>query len=235
MPAAPAVRASDSDHVKLRAYLGPFWQRHHEAAARAMPRLLKGRPKDSGGDDAVAAELIALHVYMTAVEDTALRTALADEDDQSLTLLRCVKSGMRRLPSYRGIALSTAEELVTRLGPDAVGGEWTPTLPVRAASVSGAGPRMPVDHVLIWSVTGRRTGDLAGDGTGDVLFAQESRFRVLGLARQGIATVGLLQEVPRQAHASTAALDAALLKRLRAVLDSPPPPTLPSLPPRGAS
>ncbi len=221
----PAVNPSDSDHVKLRAYLAPVWQRHREAAARAMQRLLKEQTKE-GGSDAAVVELIAVHVYMTAVDDTKLRAALAEEDDQSRTLLRCLRPGMRRLPSYRGVALSTAEELVSRLGPDAVGGEWTASLPVRATSVSAVHPGTPVDHVLIWSVTGRRTGDLvgdpAGDRTQDVLFAQESRFRVLGLARRDDATVGLLQEVPRQAHASTAALDAALLKRLRAVLDPPP-------------
>ncbi|MFF8908852.1 hypothetical protein [Streptomyces olivaceoviridis] len=221
----PAERGTpDTDHAKLRAQLGPFWEQHRAAVAEITGRLFKTQPRDQS--DAAIAELVAVHVYMTAVDDAQLRAALADGDEQSRILLRCLRSGARRLPSYRGAAMSTAGELVQRLTPDAVGEEWEGTVPVRAVSVGRTYPDPAADHLLIWSVTGRRTGTRADDDAQDVLFARESRFRVLGVVRHGPATVGLLQEMPQQAHTSTPHLDAALLNRLRAVLDLPtaPPP-----------
>ncbi|MFF5552954.1 hypothetical protein [Streptomyces olivaceoviridis] len=216
---SPERGASDSDHKKLRAYLGPFWKQHRTAASQIVERLFPASSREQS--DALIAELVAVHVYMTAVDDAQLRAALAHDDDQSRTLLRCLRSGMRRLPSYRGAAVSTAEEFVARLTPEAAGDEWEGNLPVRAVSVGRTYPGPSTDHLLIWSVTGRRSGTRAGDDGQDVLFARESRFRVLGVARRGPATVGLLQEVPRQAHASLPHLDAALLNRLRTVLDLP--------------
>ncbi|MEW2288547.1 hypothetical protein [Streptomyces sp. NPDC047841] len=216
---SPERGASDSDHKKLRAYLGPFWKQHRTAASQIVERLFPASSREQS--DALIAELVAVHVYMTAVDDAQLRAALAQGDDQSRTLLRCLRSGMRRLPSYRGAAVSTAEEFVARLTPEAVGDEWEGKLPVRAVSVGRTYPGPSTDHLLIWSVTGRRSGTRAGDDGQDVLFARESRFRVLGVARRGPATVGLLQEVPRHAHASLPHLDAALLNRLRTVLDPP--------------
>ncbi|ALO99046.1 hypothetical protein SHL15_8078 [Streptomyces hygroscopicus subsp. limoneus] len=216
---SPERGASDSDHKKLRAYLGPFWKQHRTAASQIVERLFPASSREQS--DALIAELVAVHVYMTAVDDAQLRAALAQDDDQSRTLLRCLRSGMRRLPSYRGAAVSTAEEFVARLTPEAAGDEWEGDLPVRAVSVGRTYPGPSTDHLLIWSVTGRRSGTRAGDDGQDVLFARESRFRVLGVARRGPATVGLLQEVPRQAHASLPHLDAALLNRLRTVLDLP--------------
>ncbi|MFG2357814.1 hypothetical protein [Streptomyces sp. NPDC048521] len=220
----PAERGTpDTDHARLRAQLGPFWEQHRAAVAEITGRLFKTQPRDQS--DAAIAELVAVHVYMTAVDDAQLRAALADGDEQSRTLLRCLRSGTRRLPSYRGAAMSTAGELVQRLTPDAVGEEWEGTVPVRGVSVGRTYPGPAADHLLIWSVTGRRTGTRADDDTQDILFARESRFRVLGVTWHGPATVGLLQEMPLQAHTSTPHLDAALLKRLRAVLDLPAAPS----------
>ncbi|MFF4902730.1 hypothetical protein [Streptomyces sp. NPDC001068] len=207
------------DHEKLRAYLGPFWKQHRAGVARITERLFAANPPPES--DVSIAELAAVHVYMTAVDDAQLRTTYAEGDEQSRTLLRCLRSGMRRLPSYRGATLSTAEELVSRVTPDSVGEEWEATVPVRAVSAGRAYPAPGTDHVLIWSVTGRRTGTRPGGDGQDILFAQECRFRVLGVTRHGAATVGLLQELPQQAHTSSTQLDAALLNRLRAVLDLP--------------
>ncbi|WP_399895809.1 hypothetical protein ACGH7X_40145 [Streptomyces sp. BBFR51] len=79
----------------------------------------------------------------------------------------------------------------------------------------------------MWSETGRVLGALAGPGTQDTLFVRRSRFRVLGVARRGTATVGMLRELPADGAISgreklTAGWDTALLYRLRAVLDLPP-------------
>ncbi|MEU2424081.1 hypothetical protein ABZ619_24160 [Streptomyces sp. NPDC007851] len=218
-PAARVRRGDGPDHEKLRAHLGPFWKQHRAAVAQITERLFAANPPAQS--DVTIAQLVAVHVYMTAVDDGQLRAALAQGDDQSRTLLSCLRSGMRRLPSYRGATSSTAAELVSRVTPEAVGEEWTGTLPVRAVSAGRTYPGPATDHVLIWSVTGRRTGTRPGDDGQDILFTRESRFRVLGVTRHGAATVGLLQELPQQAHASSPQLDAALLERLRAVLDLP--------------
>ncbi|MER7930264.1 hypothetical protein ABTY96_45370 [Streptomyces sp. NPDC096057] len=211
--------ASAADHVKLREQLGPYWEQHRAALSTIMERLSTGDQRELS--DAMTADLVAVHVYMTAVDEAQLRLSLAEGDDRSRTLLRCVRSGMRRLPSYRGAAKSTAQELVARLTPDAAGEEWEATVPVRAVSAARPYPGTSVDHVLIWSVTGRRTGTGADEAGQDILFARESKFRVLGVVRHGAATVGLLQEMPPQAHNPSAQLDAALLKRLRNMLAPP--------------
>ncbi|MEU1268585.1 hypothetical protein [Streptomyces sp. NPDC005799] len=211
--------ASGPDHVTLRGLLGPYWEQHRAAVPEIMECLFSGEERELS--DAMTAELVAVHVYMTAVDEAQLRVSLAEGHDQGRTLLRCLRSGMRRLPTYRGAAMSTAQELVSRLAPDAVGEEWEATVPVRAVSTAQPYPGASVDHVLIWSVTGRRTGTGADEVGQDILFARESRFRVLGVVRHGAATVGLLQEMPPQAHNPSAQLDAALLKRLRSMLDLP--------------
>ncbi|MFF3503301.1 hypothetical protein [Streptomyces sp. NPDC003247] len=214
---SPAPGASDSDPAKLRRDLGPFWEQHRRAATDVVAPLFRAAQREQ--PEATVAELVAVHVYMTAVDDVRLRASLADGDDRSRTLLRCLRSATRRLPSYRGASLSTADELVSRVTADAVGQEWEGTVPVRAVAVGRTYPGVSTDHVLIWSVTGRRTGTLDADGAEHVLFAQESRFRVLGVARHGTATVGLMQEMPQESHVSAPRLEAALLKRLRAVFD----------------
>lgn len=209
----------ESDHARLRAYLGPFWEQHRRAVSQMVERLFTRIPREQSED--TIAELVAVHVYMTAVDDAQLRSALAEGDHQSRTLLRCLQSGMRRLPTYRGAVLSTAEELVSRVAPDAVGDEWEGTVPVRAVSVGDTYPAPPTDHVLIWSVTGRRTGTSAVGGGQEILFGRESTFRVVGVVPHGPAVVGLLQEMPQQVHISSPQLEPALLNRLRMVLDLP--------------
>lgn len=223
-PAPTTREGRQTDHEKLRASLGPFWERHTRAASRAMTRMPGIRTQDGTG--ASMAHLAAVHVYMTAVDDSQLDSSLSD-DDSTLTLLRCLEWGLRRLPSYRGATISTNPWLTTKLTPDLVGTRLVSGVPVRATAVDGAYSAPSADHMLIWSVTGRRTSVLMeGDGK-DILFSQHSGFRVLGVIQRGSATVGLLRELPPHDRSSdTRELngpDVALLYRLRAVLDLPSP------------
>lgn len=220
-PSSPQPSAPQTDHERLRASLGPFWERHAKAATQAMTRMPGMRAQDTGG--ASLAHLAAVHVYLTAVDASELGTAVADDDESTLTLLRCLEWGLRRLPSYRGAVVSTGPGLTARLTPDLVGTRLDSEVPVRGTAVEAAYPSPTADHVLIWSVTGRRTDALV-DGEGrEILFSRHSGFRVLDVVRHGPATVGLLRELPPHDRSSGPAelsgADTALLERLRTALD----------------
>ncbi|MGW7571569.1 hypothetical protein ACWGJV_35535 [Streptomyces tendae] len=220
------ARPEAADAEVLRSRLGPFWERHEGTAARAVANL-GSWPVTADEASTATAQLAAVHVFMTAVDDTLLRTSLTDHDATPATMLRCLASGLLRLPARRGPAVSVADELTGALDPLHVGTVRKSTLPIRATAVEGTYPDSGADHVLLWSETGRVLDTLTGPGEQDTLFARGSRFRVLGVARRGTASVGMLRELPADGaipgrEKLTAGWDTALLYRLRAVLDLPP-------------
>lgn len=212
---------SQSDHDRLRASLGPFWERHTRAAVQAMTRMPGMRAQDSG--DVALTHLAAVHVYLTAVDESELGTSVSDGDESTLALLRCLEWGLRRLPSYRGAVVSVSPRLTARLTPDLVGARLDGEFPVRGTAAEAAGPAPATDHVLIWSVTGRRASALLNEESREIVFSRHSGFRFLGVARRGPATVGLLRELPAHDRSSgtteLTASDLALLERLRTAVD----------------
>nr|BFD87988.1 hypothetical protein StreXyl84_73890 [Streptomyces sp. Xyl84] len=219
-PQAPPPDAQ-SDHDTLRASLGPFWERHTRAALQAMTRMPGMRAQDSG--DVSLTHLAAVHVYLTAVDESELGASVTDGDESTLALLRCLEWGLRRLPSYRGAVVSVSPQLTARLTPDLVGARLDGEFPVRGTAAGAGGPAPATDHVLIWSVTGRRASALLNEESREIVFSRHSGFRFLGVARRGPATVGLLRELPPHDRSSgtteLTASDVALLERLRAAVD----------------
>jgi hypothetical protein len=173
-----AARTLDQERAWLRRSLS----KQYDAAASSVSRLISEVPGLRGSTSVadVLVDLIAVQVYLSAPTRDLDDAVRAGQAGPHVPIARCVGSGLRRLPSYRGVTrtcvtLSDAEwdwygdrRLVT---------EWS-FLP---ALTSGRG-RLPgsVDF-LIWSMTARRTNLLVPDPPDQVVFLPGTSFKVLGI------------------------------------------------------
>ena len=240
VPVEAGHRSDEAERDAVRVYLGGRWDHHSGAVSRALTRVPALRASDS--PEEVAADLTALHAYLTAAEGDrwthdALRASLEAGSGDLLPFLGCLASGLRRLPSYRGAAVRSASgalgEVAHLLLP---GEELGEAVPVSAVALDKGYPSVPADHYLIWSMTGRRASSLAtdvglaptaGGAQEEVLFAPGTRLRLLAVAERTGSTVMMLRELPESAPQSTTPgrlddADNAVLKRLRTLADQPP-------------
>ncbi|MGW4995857.1 hypothetical protein ACWEQ3_51425 [Streptomyces mirabilis] len=147
----------------------------------------------------MAADLAAVHLYLTEEWEWLDEAVLGGTAGAHLPLARCVASGLRRLPSYRGPAIvrTTAVGMATdwyqenRFVVDQ--GFWTAS--ASAAALSEGGPGF-----LVWSLTGRRTETVDPFAPGRLVFLPGTRFKVLRVT-EGRQPVVLMRELfpPEQA------------------------------------
>ncbi|WP_173873237.1 hypothetical protein SALCHL_005089 [Streptomyces albus subsp. chlorinus] len=211
-----------------------------------MARLLTRMPALRGEEqEAVRADLIALHAYLHTSEgplsQEALARGLREGEQRMVPYGACVASGLRRMPSYRGIAFRGAG------GTDGPGGGLPgpgvlepgvlvcDPAPVPALLLGAGASRPGGAQYVVWSVTGRRvrqlTGRPGGAQTGEeVVFPPGTLLRVLGVREEGGAPLILLREVPvagpdapvRHGGAELDADDRAVLDRLETSLRACP-------------
>ncbi|MER5700152.1 hypothetical protein ABT255_58605 [Streptomyces mirabilis] len=224
LPVLPSYRSDEADWHALRSRLGDLWDRHVSAVTRALTRApgLRMRAFDQG----LTEDLAAVHAYLTSVHDEELRASSEQGEAEAMALLRCLASGLRRLPSYRGSAVRAAVR--TSGEPPVVGEELAEACPVSARTVDKSYPAPTGNHYLIWSASGRRVGPLLDDPTApdEVLFSPGTRFRVLDLRERDGSWTALLRELPESAPPSTlddqpGPADFAALDRLRTALELP--------------
>jgi hypothetical protein len=196
----PLYRSGPADRQALRALGGEQWWQQQAAVARVLtvsPGLRGGDP-----EDVVLPDLIAVRSFLT-LDDAPLgwrwlERALAAGSAEAQPCLAGLASGLRRLPSYRGVVLRAAGTLPPRARAPLPGSELCPAGPVGAYALDGA-PVPGGDRYLLWSLTGRRvralTGSAAPDGPEEVVFGPGTRFRVLGTRDTPGATTVLLREV----------------------------------------
>ncbi|HEV3170748.1 MAG TPA: hypothetical protein VGZ32_10435 [Actinocrinis sp.] len=152
--AMPPAAGIGEERVWLRRNLS----KQYDATASSVSRVLSKYPglRAGGGNSDALTDLVAVSLYLdgkTRELDDAVR---AGKVGPHVPLARCVASGLRRLPSFRGVARLRAEldesqwrwyggrELVT---------EWS-FCPV----LTSGRVKLPGDvDVLIWSMTARRT------------------------------------------------------------------------------
>ncbi|MFE5023393.1 hypothetical protein ACFRAO_08775 [Streptomyces sp. NPDC056656] len=190
-PVVPPV-ASAGATTDLRTLLGPAWERHHQAVARALTRLPSVRNR---ADDAIRSDLVALHLHLTgeaAVLPASRRRA-------------AINAGLRRLPSYRGPALRSTGPGAGAEDP-APGTELSADAPISALAADRPLPEGGDDRYLIWSATARRIRPLVDDGAADadaveeIVFGAGTRLRVLGVEdRPAGGRLVLLRELPDSA------------------------------------
>jgi hypothetical protein len=174
-------------------------------------------------DHALVTDLVAVRAYASedGVEvDRALRSP---DPSAALAAAACIASGLRRLPSFRGVVFRVA-------APPVAPGAYLPGAvlmePAFLTTTSADDEVLAAGAVFaIWSSTGRRTGGLELDGGSDtVVFAANTAFKVLAEYAPG-APDGyvLLRELPegQQGARAVCALDeedAATLQRLEKVM-----------------
>jgi hypothetical protein len=153
---------------------------------------LRGTSRAVTGD--TLTDLVAVRLYLSgdsAAVNEAVRSASVGSH---VPLARCVASGLRKLPSYRGTALlrtriSAAERAWYQ--PGRLATEWAFCT---ARTETYPAPAQGTDF-LIWSMTARRT-NLLDPGTPDrVLFLPGTRFKVLRCDEEGDRPTVLLREL----------------------------------------
>ncbi|MEU3862609.1 hypothetical protein AB0F03_35720 [Streptomyces sp. NPDC028722] len=197
----PLHRSSPSDRQALRALAGEQWWQQQAAVTRTLMVVPGLRPHSH--DEEAHADLVAVRCFLTLGDGPLswawLERRLAAGADDVLPCLSCLSSGLRRLPSYRGVVVRDAGVLPAEAETLSPGRELREAGPVGTLALDGA-PASAADRYLIWSVTGRRVRGLLAPapatGKGEeVVFAPGTRFRVLGTrGRPGAMTV-LLREL----------------------------------------
>ncbi|UFR02320.1 hypothetical protein KBP30_14505 [Streptomyces sp. Go40/10] len=231
----PLHRSSPADRQAVQALAGEQWWQQQAAVARTL-MVVPGLRMHQQSEE-TPADLVAVRCFLTLDDGplswTWLERRLALGADEALPYLSCLASGLRRLPSYRGVVVRDAGTLPPGASALPPGTELCEPGPVGALALDGA-PASAADRYLVWSVTGRRVrglftpgpaGGPAGHGE-EVVFGPGTRFRVLGTqGRPGAMTV-LLREVtdggPAARSGEQEAGDRAALGALRQAADREP-------------
>ncbi|MFH8724690.1 hypothetical protein [Streptomyces termitum] len=180
---APGGRSGPDDRAALRALLG---EKYHILASKT--ELLASRLPSlrSLAQDGLKPDLVAIALYQDDAGDLVTREGLAAAARAAapgpLTpLLRCLDSGLRRLPGHYGaVMLAAPMERVPldRYAPGTVLVEpaAVATVPACDAELEGA------VEFGVWSTTGRRTSVFLGtDDEPEVVFPPGTAFSVLDL------------------------------------------------------
>jgi hypothetical protein len=199
----------------------------YDAASRYVTRILSERPglrSVAAGDDGLATDLAAVHVFAASDQSArleALRAGTAPPADRPF--LSCVVSGLRRLPTLVGPVL--------RGGPEDPGAAQA-YAPGRDVVENGllfalADPSAPLPgrvEVLIWSSTARRLDGLVDDAEADqVVFLPGTVFRVLDVDRSSQPHRVFLAELPQNWHGrADDARDGRIRERLRVCAQARP-------------
>ncbi|MGW2525008.1 hypothetical protein ACWC09_50310 [Streptomyces sp. NPDC001617] len=196
---APGACAVPPQHgvAQERAWMRRALKEHYDSAANHVSRVLSQSPGLRGGSrqsaDDVVTDLVAVRLYLTGGTeriDSAVRGATVGPH---VPLARCVASGLRRLPSYRGATLlrTTLREAEWQwYGSRRLVTEWA-----FCSALTTAHPEMAGDvDVLIWSMTARRTALLDPTVPDRVLYLPGTSFKVLGV-RDEERRVLLLREL----------------------------------------
>ncbi|MGW1028999.1 hypothetical protein ACWD4J_35870 [Streptomyces sp. NPDC002577] len=191
--AAPPERGIEQERTWLRRTL----KEQYDSAANHVARVLSESPglraasKQSADD--VVTDLVAVRMYLSGGTDridSAVRSATVGPH---VPLARCVASGLRRLPSYRGATMlrTTLSEAEWQwYGKRRLVTEWA-----FCSALTTAHPEMAGDvDVLIWSMTARRTALLDATVPDRVLYLPGTSFKVLGV-RDEERRVLLLREL----------------------------------------
>ncbi len=211
LPFVPGHVSGPAERAAFRDAAGGAWEGHVAAVSRVLTRMpaLRGQELDAARTD-----LVAAHAYLTAGEGPLHHRELIRDlrtgEGRLLPYAGCLASALRRLPSYRGVALRGGDAD----GPEpAVGTLLHDPAPVSALAGSSALPSGAPVRYAVWSVTGRKVRQLIDRPGGppeayeEIVFVPGTGFRVLGVRTVPAGpSVVLLRELPGNA---TAYLDGA--------------------------
>ncbi|MGV9943477.1 hypothetical protein [Streptomyces sp. NPDC003401] len=206
LPFAPGHVSGAAERAAFRDAAAGAWEGHAAAVSRVLTRMpaLRGHELEAARTD-----LVAAHAYLTAEEGPLHHRELIRDlhtgEGRLLPYAGCLASALRRLPSYRGVALRGGETD----GPEPVVGTLLhDPAPVSALAGSSVLPAGVPGRYAIWSVTGRKVRQLLdrpGSSTEayeEIVFVPGTGFRVLGVRSVPAGpSVVLLRELPGNATA----------------------------------
>ncbi|MFK0160428.1 hypothetical protein ACIQVK_51305 [Streptomyces sp. NPDC090493] len=202
-PGARIALAPAQDLERERSWLRRAGGTRYEEAAGFVARVMSQSPGLRGDSKETAKtalnDLTAVRLYLSAgpsdqVDDAVRGAGIGPH----VPLARCMAAGLRRLPSYRGVALlratlSDAElawyEEAARQGSPVT--EWG-----FCSALTTARPGLPGDtDVLLWSLTARRSALLQPELPDRVIFLPGTAFKVLRVTVDAGRRVVLLREL----------------------------------------
>ncbi|MFD7687122.1 hypothetical protein [Streptomyces sp. NPDC059781] len=206
LPFVPGHVSGPAERAAFRDAAAGAWEGHAAAVSRVLTRMpaLRGHELEAARTD-----LVAAHAYLTAEEGPLHHRELIRDlhtgEGRLLPYAGCLASALRRLPSYRGVALRGGDAD----GPEpAVGTLLHDPAPVSALAGASALPAGAPMRYAVWSVTGRKVRQLIDRPGGppeayeEIVFVPGTGFRVLGVrAVPAGPSVVLLRELPGNATA----------------------------------
>ncbi|SHH05683.1 hypothetical protein [Streptoalloteichus hindustanus] len=185
-PGSDRITRDHHSEPREREWLRRTLGSRYDGYAGAVTRLLANWPgprADEDGQDAVVTDLVAVRVYAEAVDQGFDRAQRTGHLGAFRPYAGCVVSGLRRLPSYRGPVLCSAEvdpELWEQYRPGAILTEdgFLHALATPFVSLPGN------VEFLVWALTARRIEmftDAEGPEYRRVIFPPGGRFKVLAV------------------------------------------------------
>ncbi|MFE3112059.1 hypothetical protein ACFXG8_31045 [Kitasatospora indigofera] len=191
----PGHRSTTEDRARFRELM----QRRYDVHARAVLQTLATNPglrsatagTSSPSEDSDICDLAAVRAFVS--DDLPAQAHGA----QSEAWNACVVSGLRMLPTFRGVTYTWYTQDEAELSLLSAGQLFTPDhiLRTQVRSETPAGSAL---EVVIWSESGRRTGVLLTEDTREaILFPAWTSFRVLvcKAGRNGAPTRLLLRQL----------------------------------------
>ncbi|MFI0507653.1 hypothetical protein ACH3WN_33210 [Streptomyces albogriseolus] len=206
LPFVPGHVSGPAERAAFRDAAAGAWEGHAAAVSRVLTRMpaLRGQELDAARTD-----LVAAHAYLTAGEGPLHHRELIRDlrtgEGRLLPYAGCLASALRRLPSYRGVALRGGDAD----GPEPAAGTLLhDPAPVSALAGSSALPSGAPVRYAVWSVTGRKVRQLVDrpggppEASEEIVFVPGTGFRVLGVRTVPAGpSVVLLRELPGNATA----------------------------------
>ena len=165
-----------------RANFRELMQRRYDVHARAVLQTLATNPglrsaavgASAASEDSDVCDLAAVRAFVC--DDWPEQPQAAQIDAWTA----CVVSGLRMLPTFRGVTYAWYGRDEAGLSSLSVGQLFTPEHVLRTRVRSGTVPEGSEVEVIVWSESGRRTGVLLAEETGEeILFPAWTSFRVL--------------------------------------------------------
>ncbi|MFJ3762967.1 hypothetical protein [Streptomyces sp. NPDC090080] len=198
----PDHHSTPDDRALLRITLGDEWDRRSAAVRRTLTHLPGMRMADESSE-ALTSDLVAVHAFINSVDGPAsldaLSAAVASDESEAKAYLSCLASGLRALPSYRGVAVRYAGADHQSLDILLPGDELGSAFPVSAAAVDQKLPYPGEAWYFIWASTARRANSLAESegpfSQDEVIFSPGTRLRVLARRDGPLGRAVLLREL----------------------------------------
>ncbi|WP_051423030.1 hypothetical protein [Salinispora tropica] len=215
----PDQRSTAAQRHRLRAALGTYYDLHARVVARLLAQHPGLRVLPAGDEpDALMTDLIAVRAFLMGDRSSVAAALRSTSDVGDLAFLACLASGLRRLPSYRGVVYSSVPtQYASHVYPEGRS-FWEPTFLEASTTRVAAGAEMT--DLVVWSSNGRHVGGVVGGGdTHRVVFPAWSRFVVLGHRPAGSdrCAAVFLRDAPTESGQVDAARNQRLRERLEAL------------------